>query len=156
MTFALPTFSLGTIASSVSLQSDDLTRESRVRSACLASDMRAALRSKLADLMVECAHEGWDGYGASPATEEARDAAFRFIAALPDGFMMPDISADPDGCFTFEWHRSPRRAVLVSVHPDYHVDFSALIGSSRAFGDAPIFDELPRRLVSQIEELYAH
>lgn len=115
----------------------------------------ATLRSELDSLMLDCGQAGWDGYGAEPVTLDAIHAAERFIRCLPAGVPPPEVSADRDGCVTFEWKKSARRTLLVSVRPGYAVDYAALIGTEKAYGDAPLFDELPERLLSLIRSVVA-
>lgn len=126
-----------------------------VSSAYLASDDRATLRARLREIADQCSREDWDGHGASAVSEEAFAAAWRFINALPNGFKMPEVSAEPDGLITFEWRRGPRRTLLVSVHPNYLMNYAALIGAQRVYGDSPVFDEVPSAFNALMEQVYA-
>jgi hypothetical protein len=54
--------------------------------------------------------QNWDGYGASPISDEARGHARRFvdmIEAAPGAPPMPEISPMPSGTISFEWE-TPR------------------------------------------------
>lgn len=127
----------------------------QVSSAYAASDEKAALRSEVAELMMDCVQDGWDGYGATAASKESFAAAQRFVNALPTGFKMPEVSVDTDGCFNFEWRRSARRTLLVSVHPDFTLHYASLVGNSRHYGDEPFFNRLPSTLERLLEHLYS-
>src|SRR5881396_3717871 len=59
----------------------------------------------------ECLEPNWDGYGALPVSEGAYWLAHQFLEALPLGTPPPSFGAEPDGQFTLEWHRSPRRTL---------------------------------------------
>ncbi len=114
----------------------------------------AQLRADLNEVMLDCHQPGWDGYGAEAVTPEAYQLAQRFIDSLPAGISRPALSADPYGCVTFEWQVSPRRLVLVSVHPDYRVDYAALFGSAKSYGNEPFFGKFPDRLGDLVRRVY--
>lgn len=103
--------------------------------------------------MIDCHQPGWDGYGAEAVSIDAYRSAERFIRSLPAGIEPPQVSADPDGCVTFEWRKSPRRTLLVSVRPGYALDYAALIGTAKAHGSEPFFDELPESLKALIRRV---
>ena len=120
------------------------TEYAEVSTALAASSPMALLRGELNELMLDCQVTGWDGYGAEAVSIEAYAAAQRFIRSLPAGFPTPELAADPDGCVNFDWHVSPRRTLVVSVHPDFRLDFAALIGTAKIYGSEPFFaSELP-------------
>ncbi len=125
-----------------------------VASATPGSDSLATLQADLEEVMLDCHHPGWDGYDARAVSVEAYQLAQRFVRALPAGIQRPSISADPDGCVTFEWQVSPRRLVLVSVHPDYRIDYAALFGSAKSHGTEPFFDKFPTGLRDLVRRVY--
>ena len=120
-----------------------------------ASALAAALRMELENLIRDCARAGWDGYGAEAMSADAYRAAESFICALPVGIPQPELSADPDGCVTFEWRKSPRRTLLVSVRPGYALDYAALIGTAKTHGSEPFFGELPEMVKTLIRRVIA-
>lgn len=122
---------------------DTRTHYAEVSSALSASSPPALLLAELNDLMLDCHIAGWDGYGAKAVSADAYLAAKQFIESLPVGFPVPSLSADPDGCVTFEWRKSARRVVLVSVHPNFQVDYAAVFGAAKHYGSEPFFGELP-------------
>lgn len=113
------------------------------------------LQSELNNVVVECHNENWDGHGAAPVSAEAYEAAQRFISTLQPGIPQPSISADPDGCITFEWSTSSRNVLLVSVHPDYRLDFAAKFGTSQIYGSAPFFDQLSDSVEDLVRSVFA-
>ncbi len=116
----------------------------------------AQLCVDLDNVILDCHKPGWDGYGAKAVSVEAYDLAKRFIQSLPAGIPRPFLSADPDGCVTFEWQASARRLLLVSVHPDYRVDYAARFGSEKDcdYGTKPFFDKLPPGLCDLVRRVY--
>ena len=114
----------------------------------------AQLCADLDNVMLDCHKPGWDGYGAEGISLEAYQLAQRFIHDLPIGIRRPTLSADPDGCVTFEWQVSPRRLLLVSVHPDYRIDYAALFGSAKSYGTEPFFDKIPTGICELVRRVY--
>lgn len=111
------------------------------------------LRSELEALMLDCDRPGWDGYGAAAVSMDARRAAERFIHNLPVSTPQPELSVDPDGCITFEWRKSPRLTLLVSVRSSYDLDYAALLGTTKAHGSEPFFDGLSETLKTLIQRV---
>lgn len=146
MVFALPALTLLPSASSPARGrfGEASPHYAEVAPASAVSSVAGLLQTQLDSLFLECCCEGWDGYGAQPVSVEAYSAAHRFICSLPAGFPMPELAADPDGCVNFDWHVSLSRTLVVSVHPDFRVDFAALIGAAKIYGSEPFFScELP-------------
>lgn len=110
---------------------------------------------ELSVVAVECGSPNWDGYGAAPVSEDAIDEARRLLWALPLGISTPSVGAEPDGHITFEWYRSARRTLSVSVTPEGELHYAALIGSSRAYGTEPFFGEIPRTIMELIRRVTA-
>lgn len=111
-----------------------------------ASSPASTLFAELNEVMLDCCRDDWDGHGAKAVSLHAFAAAKRFVESLPTGFPVPTISADPDGCVTFEWRKSPRRVVLASVHPNFQVDYAAIFGAAKHSGSEPFFTEIPETL----------
>ena len=53
--------------------------------------------NSLFEVYKECSEPDWDGYGASPISEEAYGEAFKIIDSLPSGINMPEITCEPTG-----------------------------------------------------------
>lgn len=116
----------------------------------------SGLSGELADLILECGKPGWDGYGAEAVGMRAYEAAKRFIESLPSGFPAPSLSADTDGCVTFEWRVSSRRVLLVSVHPEFRVDYAAIFGPAKQYGSEPFLGEqLPEAVQTLVQRVFA-
>jgi hypothetical protein len=121
-----------------------------------ASDLVTRALADLDDLMLECHLPGWDGYGAHAVSVYAYDTAKLFIESLPSDFPAPTISADTDGCVTFEWRRSARRILLVSVHPNFRIDYAALFGTSKHYGSEPFFGQLPKAVRVLVRQVFLY
>lgn len=104
------------------------------------------LEAELGNVFAECHVAGWDGYGAAPISTESFQVAQRFVSSLPAGIPQPSISADPDGCFTFRWSSGASKLLLVSVAPNFQVDFAAAFGESKIYGSEIFFDQFPSQL----------
>jgi hypothetical protein len=101
----------------------------------------------------ECRSENWDGYGAAQVTDKTFWQAFHFLSALPLAFPKPSGGAEPDGHLTFEWHRSSRRTLSVSVSPEGDLHYAALIGFSKAYGTEPFPGTVPKIILELIQRV---
>ena len=113
-------------------------------------------KSVLEDLIKvaeECRSANWDGYGAAPITDETFWQAYNFLNALPFGFPTPSVGAEPDGHLTFEWHRSARRTLSISVSPEGDLHYAALLGSSKAYGTEPFSEGVPKMILDLINRV---
>jgi hypothetical protein len=60
---------------------------------------------------------GWDGYGASPILQAARDNAVHFISlmeAAPSAIPLPEISPKSAGTISFEWE-TPHTEIYIEI-----------------------------------------
>lgn len=101
----------------------------------------------------ECRSANWDGYGAAPITNETFWHAYHFLSALPFGFPSPSVGAEPDGHLTFEWHRSSRRTLSISISPEGELHYAALLGSSKAYGTEPFSEAVPKIVLDLINRV---
>lgn len=101
----------------------------------------------------ECKVSNWDGYGALPVEPETFNNAYAFIQALPLGFPLPSIGAEPDGQLELEWYRDPHWTISVSISPERILYYAALLGNSDPRGSEPFFGEIPKRLLQLIQEV---
>jgi hypothetical protein len=98
----------------------------------------------------ECSSANWDGYGAAPISNETFWQAYHFLSALPFGFPPPAVGAEPDGHLTFEWHRSARRTLSISVSPEGDLHYAALLGASKVYGTEPFSGVVPKIILDLI------
>ncbi len=154
--FAPPTegFSPGGYAPAYTYRSAVSHPSAQTAKAYPGSDATAQLLSELDNLMLDCFQSDWDGHGAQAVSPEAYRIAQSLIRSLPAGFHRPVLSADPDGCVTFKWRTLPRRIVMVSVHPDYRIDFAALFGNEKLHGTKPFFDRIPEDICNLVRRVY--
>jgi hypothetical protein len=110
---------------------------------------------ELSQVLEECRHPGWDGYGAEPVSGPAYHFTQQFLEALPLGTPAPSIGAEPDGHITIEWYRSPRRTLSVSITPEGDLHYAALIGSAKAYGTEPFLGEVPKAVFDVIHRVMA-
>ena len=73
---------------------------------------------------------------------------------LPLGFPQPEVSGEPDGHINFEWYRSPRRVVSVSIGPDSRLYWAALIGTESPRGSARYIERIPEIILDQIARVF--
>jgi hypothetical protein len=101
----------------------------------------------------ECREPNWDGYDAYPVKPETLNYAYSFIQALPLGFPLPSVGAEPDGHLTLDWYRDLHWTISVSVSPKGVLYYAALLGNSDPRGSEPFLGEIPKRLLSLIQEV---
>ncbi len=115
----------------------------------------SALRDELGTVWEECREPNWDGHDALPVAPCALRNAYLFLESFPLGYPAPSVGAEPDGEITFEWHRSARRTLSVSVSPDDELHFAALIGPNRVYGTQVFFGDVPTEIIELIQRVYA-
>ena len=99
--------------------------------------------------------EGWNINGDDVAIlEEVKDASIRFVQNLPIGFPQPAVSGEPDGHMNFEWYRSPRRVLSVSMGPNNQIYWAALIGTESPRGSARYIERIPEIILDQIARVF--
>jgi len=86
-------------------------------------------------------------------TPETLNSAYAFIKALPLGFPLPDVSAEPDGHLAFDWFKHPRWTISVSISPESILYYAALLGNSDPRGSEPFLGEISDRLLNLIKEV---
>lgn len=87
-------------------------------------------------------------------TEEVKDTAIRFIRNLPLGFPQPEVTREPDGHINFEWYRSPRRVFSVSIAPNNHLHWAALIGTESPRGTAWFLEKIPVSILDTVARVF--
>ena len=122
--------------------------------AVAASDVHQQLIAEMVEESMDCASDGWDGYGAKAIGADAFEVARRFVRALPAYFPKPRVVTDPDGWFAFEWNRGKRKSVVVAVDPAYRLHFSGLLGAAEMDGSEPFFGILPESVERLLQRLY--
>jgi hypothetical protein len=117
--------------------------------------MNAELKRQIDEVALECNAAGWDGYGAKTVTVAAVADACAFADALDSGLPGPEVGAEPDGVLTFEWYRSTRQTLSVSVHANGILHYAALFGPERICGTEVFQARMPQvlnELITRIEQ----
>jgi len=107
----------------------------------------------LDEVKAATSESGWDGYHASPVTDETYGKAYAFLQALPETVGAPSVSADPDGDLTFEWFHSARKTLSISVSREGRLHYAALIGLSNAHGSEVFDAEIPKTILNLIQRV---
>lgn len=112
---------------------------------------KARALEELAIVAMECSTPDWDGYGAKPVDPDALLMAETIIRALPDGFPVPEVGAEPDGAISLDWIYSQHRMLSLSVEGDSRLAYGWIDGSDRGRAVAA-FDgvRLSDRLLTEI------
>jgi hypothetical protein len=110
---------------------------------------------QLGEVYHACRQANWDGESADAIEQDALRNAYLFIEALPDGYPLPNISAEPDGHLDLEWYRQPRRILSVSVSPDGMLYWAALVGIENPRGSCPFYGDIPDTILYWIRRVWA-
>jgi hypothetical protein len=78
-----------------------------------------------------------------------------FAETIEFSRVIPEVSAEPDGALTFEWHRSARLTLSVSVPGSGVLHYAALLGDAKAYGTEPFFGEVPKVISDLIHRVTA-
>ena len=135
---------------------DDETLEGRKRyfEAYSLDDGRRRVQAELVSCQRECSRRGWDGYEAESVLEVTASNASKVVEALPIGFPMPTVGAEPDGHVTLEWYRNPSKVISISVSPDDVLHYAALLGSTaRQHGSELFLGSVPIGLLDLIRRV---
>lgn len=124
--------------------------ESRERSQALFGEKAAAI-SSIQEIVRNCAEDDWDGYDAVGVDGLAAWNAEEFIRALPDGFPLPEVAAEPDGSISLDWITSKNQMFSLSVGESNRFAVAWLDGTERGHSVLK-FDgtNLPTRFLSDI------
>ena len=104
---------------------------------------KQAAYDQLAEISQACRIAGWDSEGARAVEQVTLQHAYRFLEALPPGYPLPDITAEPDGHLELEWYRGTRQVLSVSINPAGMLYWAALIGTEDPRGSCPFNGEIP-------------
>ncbi len=101
----------------------------------------------------ECKSPNWDGYNAFAVQEVTLYKAYLFIHALPLGYPLPSVGAEPDGHLTLEWYRNPRWILSVSISPEGMLYYAALFDTESEQGWEGFWGEIPQVILGLINKV---
>jgi hypothetical protein len=108
------------------------------------------LLNEAIEIKNEYAEVGWDGYEASPISEEAIQRARILIKALPDGAPCPELVPSAEGEIAYEWNLGHSQVLSVTPHPHLLVWAASLGSNHTQFGKISFnnFDPWPTEVLS--------
>ena len=62
------------------------------------------LDQQLEEISARCGAPNWDGYGSLPVNASSLAHARLFLKTIDPSSALPEISVDPDGEVSFDWH----------------------------------------------------
>lgn len=97
---------------------------------------------------------------ASDLNPAALARAADFIKAIPDGFPMPEVAAEPDGAVSLDWIGSRHRMLSLSIGPRPRLAIAWLEGTASGhsvepFDGATVSTALLSRIQSTLNPSYA-
>ena len=98
--------------------------------------------------------DNWDGYGAKAVNIDSFYNACHFALSIPSNVPTPEIYVDTDGEITFEWYKGRRQVFSISVGSKSELAYAGLFGASKTYGVEQFYDDVPERLLDNINRLY--
>ena len=104
------------------------------------------------EISSECSEHGWDGYDASPLSENSVLHARNFIDLIPVWAPRPDLVPSPDGWLSFEWRSRTNR--MLSVTPENEVlIYAAALGHQHVHYGRVHLEECREKLPTHLTEI---
>ena len=125
-----------------------------VQNVTLGASYREA-SSALEEAYQEHSAENWDGYGAKAISPASYALASRLLETLPLSTPAPQVNVEPDGEIALEWYLGPRKVFSVSVGGHGDLSYAGLFGRSTAYGTEFFGDELPQKIVENLDRLFS-
>ena len=96
----------------------------------------------------------WDGYGADPVLPVTMENAERFINAIPEGVMKPEIGADPSGDVSLDWCHNKHWVFSVSIDSNNNLAYAALFDGVGCHGTGKFVDGIiPEVIITMIKRI---
>ena len=115
----------------------------------LDGDYRQTLE-RMAEILVDCSRDDWDGDGAAAASTASFLTAKRFLEALPPSLQSPEVSLDPDGEMVFEWSGGPQHTFSISFGAGGKLSYAGLLAGETTHGVEDIACGVPRDFAAKI------
>ncbi len=113
------------------------------------SAFRIKLLEELYAIAQDCGSDGWDGYNALAVDFQTFACAVEFIREMPNISSLPELSADPDGDVSFDWHFGNAGIASIAVDGNHWLHYAVTIGPRRFAGRLPKSERFP----SQVQEI---
>lgn len=120
----------------------------------LLGEKKLQITQALSDILLECSHSNWDGYGAKPIDKASYYESLRFAQFLPNSFPNPEVTIEPDGEIAFEWFSNKQRVFSVSIGRNGELTYAGLFGFNKTHGTEFLADEVPRTILENIKRVF--
>jgi hypothetical protein len=111
------------------------------------------LKDNVREVSKRYAHEGWDGYDASPISTASTVAALKLIDQLPENLQEPQVVPEPDGEIALEW-RSGKDTLFSLTVSGPTLSYAGIMGSKRRYGQERFFNELPQIILDTLSSYF--
>jgi len=109
--------------------------------------------NEIGEVYNKCCIPNWDAHGAEPVQPDTLQNAYDFIKALPFGYPLPSVGAEPDGHLTLEWYFATNWLLSVSVSPDGALYYAALFAGEDPRGTCRFDGEVPETILYWIRRV---
>jgi hypothetical protein len=107
------------------------------------------------EVAAECRSPNWDGYGAQPIRQAAKEQAQRFLSLLPARSRRPDPVPDPEGNIALSWDFGPGRTLTIDVGDDGTLTYAALLGGGmKRHGVEQLSGHIPEVILETIDKFH--
>lgn len=114
---------------------------------------KSKLKREVMEIYQECADIEWVGCGEDPITQSNYQVAADFVDVMPKDIHTPTLCADSDGCISFEWYKSTKNVLSVTVSIDW-VFYASYVDEESDYGKFPREDGFPEVLIPMIKSIH--
>jgi hypothetical protein len=118
-------------------------------------ELRNHLLKEIESIAKEHTQEGWDGYDASPISQDAVKNVISLIMALPDNLLIADVGPDPDGSISLEWSNKTDTFVM-NITNDGLLVYAGIYSTPREeiCGEEKWNNVIPEAVLNKIKERF--
>ena len=101
-------------------------------------------------ILNDCAHDNWDGFGASRIMRKTVKLTKKFLEIMPNYLLPPEVSAEPDGHINLEWYTDRNHVFEISIDKDGYLYYAGRLFGEKFSGTEMLGDVFPDKLESNI------
>lgn len=97
--------------------------------------------------------ENWDGHGGLAADIRSYHFAKKFLEKVPYSIPEPEMTVDPDGEISFEWYKSSKQLIILSIGDDGALNYLCVRGRERKRGVVFLDAKIPDTIMSLFKSI---
>lgn len=115
---------------------------------------KQALLKDIIEIKRDCYYANWDGYSASPISDESCNEASIFIRGLSSDLPQPEVFVDPYGTISFEWRKGKKKVFIANVAGENKIIYMGIFGDKKIHGLELFFRHVPIKVTNYIRRIY--